>query len=122
MGNVDQLAFDFTCSVGGPFTLSPVPRLDGVPFLDLGNGWALAADKNQWILKKAKAWRGGVKWQPVAYVGSNKAVLMRVMRKEGIAVPPDASAAVNRFFAAEPARFIEWRDGVSPHDVPGTRG
>ena len=86
--------------------------LDGTPFLDLGSKWALAADRHQWILVKAKNWRGAIKWQPVAYVGSSLAVLKRVMREKGLQVPPDASVAMNRFFETAPERFLKWRDLV----------
>jgi hypothetical protein len=34
------------------------------------------------------------------------------MRKKGLAVPPDASIAVNRFFAVSHERFLKWRDEV----------
>jgi len=97
---------------GGRWALPTSPSLDGVPFLDLWNGWALAADRNQWTLNKAKKWRGTVKWQPKAFAGSELAVLVRVMREKGLRVPPDASVTVNRFFAATSTRFLEWRDDV----------
>jgi hypothetical protein len=83
-----------------------------VPFLDLGDGWALSADRNQWILNKAKTVRGKVKWQPKAFVGSDTAVLRRVMREKGLRVPPDASDAVNRFLAVNHGQFVDWRDKI----------
>ena len=126
MGNVPQLAFNFTPSVGlnlerRPYesshafilvTQSYKSQLDGVPFLELGKGWALSADRKQWILNKAKNWRGTIKWQPVSFVGSDKAVLMRVMKEKGLQVPTDASATVNRFFAVGGESFLEWREAA----------
>ena len=96
----------------GQYALPSAPNLDGIPFLDLGNGWALSADQKQWILNEARNWRGKIKWQPKSFVGSDKAVLKRVMREKGLRIPPDASDAVNRFFAAEPEHFLKWRDKV----------
>ena len=101
---------------GGPRALPAAPRLDGIPFLDLGDGWALSADHRQWILTKAKKVRGRVKWQPVAFVGSDTAVLSRVMREKGLRVPPDANDAVNRFFGVNRGRFLEWQDRVEALD------
>jgi len=101
---------------GGPCALPTAPRLDSVPFLDLGNGWALSADRKQWILNKAKRVRGKVKWQPIAFVGADTAVLRRVMRENGLQVPPDASDAVNRFFGLAPEHFLDWRDRIEALD------
>lgn len=101
---------------GGPCALPTAPRLDGVPFLELGNGWALSADRHQWILNKAKTVRGRVKWQPKCLIASDTAVLRRVMRENGLRVPPDASDAVNRFYSLADGRFIDWRDRIETFD------
>ena len=111
----------YTCGAGyvtsaeekeGQYSFPTAPCLDGTPFLDLGNGWALAADRHQWILNKAKNLHNEVKWQPEAFIATDTAVLKRVMREKGLQVPPDDTDAVNRFFSLADARFIDWRDKV----------
>lgn len=80
---------------------------DGSYPLVLSDGWALTADENQWMLCRARGKAG--KWQPIAFVGSNKRVLRRVMRERGVICIPEADAAVN----ALPDVFIVWRDNCS---------
>ena len=92
--------------------LPDAPRLDGKPFLEFGAGWALAADKNQWILCRRRMRQGTATWQPVAYVASDKRMLMRVMLRKGMAPSPDAQAAVHAFFDSPPHTFREWVEAI----------
>jgi len=88
------------------------PRLDGKPFLLLAEGWALAADKNQWIICRRRHRNGQLCWQPRSFIGSNKAVLRQVVRELGIEVRPEANAAAHAFLRLPPHDFLEWRSQV----------
>jgi hypothetical protein len=59
-------------------------------------GWAIAADRVQWILQRQ---RGG-RWMPVVFVHTGKDILARCMRDKG--VPAEAAA---RLLAALPEQF-----------------
>ncbi len=48
-------------------------------FLRLSENWAVAFDKNQWIVQHYMR----PKWRSIAFVGSNKGVLMRVLKERG---------------------------------------
>lgn len=76
---------------------------NGAGLLPLADGWALSADRNQWMLCRKR----GPKWQPVSFVGSNKGVLRRIMREDGVTCTPEADAAVN----ALSDEFLTWRHG-----------
>lgn len=76
-------------------------------------GWALAADRQQWILLAAeKRGREAVKrhrrapWRAVSFIGSTKAVLLRVVSEKGIEPTPQGRAALDalpdRFTATAP--------------------
>ena len=69
-------------------------------FLRLSENWALAYDKNQWIVQHYMR----PKWRSIAFVGSNKGVLMRVLKEKGAKVAPEARAALD----ALPETFREW--------------
>ncbi len=75
-------------------------------FALLGDGWALGADINQWIVLRAKNRRYGCGWQPVAYVGGQKATLITVLREKRAVVDARGQAVL----AALPESFLEWRD------------
>lgn len=71
----------------------------------LADGWALGADKNQWMLLRARYWHAQVVWQPLAFVGSTKTLLLLRMAENGIEVTPDAQAKLDRL----PEKFLEFR-------------
>ena len=76
-------------------------------FLRLSEKWALAYDKNQWIVQRRKApskTGGACRWAGVSFVGSNKAVLLRVLREQGAQVDP----AAREYIDAMPDTFTEW--------------
>lgn len=74
----------------------------------LRQGWALGADREQWILYRRRARNRWTErsWRPVAFIGSTRTVLQRVLREKGAVVDPEGQAAL----AALPATFREWRD------------
>jgi len=80
-------------------------------FLRLGEGWALGYDQNQWIVMRSKSDRSkpGQGWRAIAFVGSTRAVLMRVLRETGAEIAPDARVAVDSL----PETFLEW---LAAHD------
>jgi hypothetical protein len=65
--------------------------------ISLADGWRVSADQLQWVLQSYKK----PKWRAAAYVGSTKAVLIRVIAEEGVILTDDAKRALNRL----PARF-----------------
>ena len=65
-------------------------------------GWAVAADRQQWILLAAeKRDQEAVKrhrqapWRAVSFIGSTKAVLLRVVGEKGIKPTPEGWAALD---------------------------
>ena len=56
-------------------------------FLQLGSNAALGADEHQWILYRAE--------QPVSYVRSTKAVLVRCIREKSIELSVEGKAALD---------------------------
>ena len=80
-------------------------------FLALSDGWALAADEQQWILQRFKGiygcgpQAGQEKWASVAFVGSTKTTLLRVIREKEIKLTDEAIAALD----AMPDRFLDWK-------------
>jgi hypothetical protein len=85
--------------------------------LPLSEGWALSHDENQWIVlcrdgtrrprKPGRRDTGEDHWKAVAFVGSTKVVLLRVLRENGVTVSPEAGATI----AAMPERFLDWIKG-----------
>lgn len=75
-------------------------------FLRLSVGWALGYDRNQWIVMQAKSDKSkpGQGWRATAFVGSTRAVLMRILREKGAEIAPDARVAVDSL----PETFLEW--------------
>lgn len=67
----------------------------------LNDRWALSNDNSQWIVEHYRP----PKWHRVAFIASNKAVLMRVLREKGIAINPAAKNALGHL----PATFQEWK-------------
>ena len=69
-------------------------RLDGMNEIlqALGmNGLLARSDEDG-----ARRIHGRIKWQPVAFIGSNKRVLRRVLGELGVGLSPDGEAALNR--------------------------
>ncbi len=76
-------------------------------FLRLSEKWALAYDKNQWIVQRRKApsKKGGAcRWSGVSFVGSNKDILWRVLREKLAEIGP----AAREYIDAMPDTFREW--------------
>ncbi len=75
-------------------------------FLRLSESWALGFDRNQWVVMRAKSDRSKPeqRWRAIAFVGSTRAVLMRVLRETGAEIAPDARVAVDSL----PETFLEW--------------
>ena len=75
-------------------------------FLRLSEGWALGFDRNQWIVMRAKSDKSKPRrgWRTIAFVGSTRAVLVRVLREKGAEIAPDARVAVD----SPPETFLEW--------------
>ena len=80
-------------------------------FLRLSERWALGYDRNQWIVMRSKSDRSkpGQRWRAVAFVGSTRAVLKRVLREKGAEIAPDARVAVDSL----PETLLEW---LAVHD------
>ena len=80
-------------------------------FLRLSEGWALGYDRNQWIVMQAKSDKSkpGQGWRAIAFQGSTRAVLVRVLREKGAEIAPDARVAVDSL----PETFLEW---LAAHD------
>ena len=76
--------------------------------LDLAPGWCLRADPLQWMLYRERSRRGQSTWQPIAFVGSNKRMLARVMAREGLFDHLDLQPAVHTFLSASPQSFKKW--------------
>ena len=76
-------------------------------FLLLSENWALAYDKNQWIVQRARRNRNkvcGLEWRAVAFVASDKGVLHRVLREKGAVIDSEGLEALRRL----PETFREW--------------
>ena len=76
-------------------------------FLRLSEKWALAFDKNQWIVQRGKALgkKGGeCRWAAVFFVASNKDILWRALREKGAGIDP----AAREYIDAMPDTFREW--------------
>ncbi len=73
-------------------------------FLNLSDGWALGYDRLQWIVLRRRKRRVQAYWQPVGYIASEKRILRRVLRENG--VEPNPAAA--EYLDAMPDTFSEW--------------
>lgn len=83
----------------------------------LAPGWALGADQNQWIVLRSRKRQDKSYYQPLSFIGSNKTVLLRVLREKGIQPTPDALAELD----ALPERFLDWRDTIFTKQSPKTK-
>ena len=75
---------------------------------DLVPGWALGYDGNQWTILQARGdnAKNRQSWRSVSFIGSNKLVLMRILKEKGINPKPSAKKALGSF----PDHFLDWRD------------
>ena len=71
---------------------------------DLAPGWRLGADELQWLVLK---WRHPA-WRRIAFVATNKQVLMRIFQEYGIPLSREAQSYVNRL----PEGFRDGRAGI----------
>jgi hypothetical protein len=78
--------------------------------LHLSEKWSLGYDRNQWVVLRRWMHRGKEKWQAVSFVGSEKRILMRVLREKGAEVSPEAE----RVLEGLPDRFLDWYAALSP--------
>ena len=85
-------------------------------FLRLSANWAVGYDRLQWIVMRAITDKSkeGQSWRPIAFVGSTRAVLMRVLEEKGAEVTPEARAALDSL----PDTFRKWIAGQVERDVP----
>ena len=92
-------------------------------FLALSDGWALAADEQQWVVQRLRGVRksgkytGNEDWHAEAFVGSTKKILLRVIREKEIKLTDEATAALD----AMPDRFLDWKAGRSSGNLPPVR-
>lgn len=88
--------------------MSPNERTEGGTnnpvALILIDKWAITFDSNQWMLSQARKRRAQTYWHPVSYIGSTKAVLLRVARENGVVMDKNAQAIIETW----PERFLEW--------------
>ncbi len=59
---------------------------------------------NGWRPATGRRVHDGQGWRVIAFVGSTRAVLMRVLREKGAEIAPDARVAVDSL----PETFLEW--------------
>ena len=79
----------------------------------LNDRWALSADNLQWIVEHYRPPR----WHGVAYIASDKAVLMRVLREKGVDITPAAKDALDHL----PETFQKWKSKQGA-ELSKTRG
>ena len=65
-----------------------------VRFLRLNGDWALAYDRLQWIVQRRRGKPGRAQWRPVSFVATNRRVLLRILRENGVEPTPEAQAAL----------------------------
>jgi len=71
---------------------------------DLVDGWALGFDDRQWMLMRARSRRGEREWHPVAFIATEKRILLRTMLENGVTPTAAAQARLD----ALPDRFRDW--------------
>ena len=76
-----------------------------IELLSLSPEWSLGFDRAQWIVRKRWVHKGAKeRWKARSFIGSNKDILWRVLGEHGVAVTPEAKAAID----AMPYRFLDW--------------
>ena len=84
---------------------------------DLAPGWALAFDRNQWILLRRRNSRTERGWKPVRFIGTTKTILLRVLRESGVSMTKPAECEL----AAMPENFCDWLDSHMDNRREGER-
>ena len=69
----------------------------------INHDFALAFDRNQWILQRRRTHKGRETWRSIAFIGSTKQCLYAAMIREGV---PKADAL--RACAPLPEKFVDW--------------
>jgi len=77
--------------------------------LRVSDEWAIFADRNQWIISKARKRGVGCDWTPKAYIATNKAKLLSTLLKKAETISPQAEAEL----ATWPDDFLSWKTMVS---------
>lgn len=72
--------------------------------LGIADGFAICADQNQWIICRAQMRRDERYWQPLAFIGSTRSILRRVLREKSIDVDPYAKQVIELW----PETFRDW--------------
>ena len=80
--------------------------------LDAKGRWRLAYDRQQWVIQRRRraprhCERAGIAdsgWRGVAFIGSTKATLRRVLGEKGVVLTPEAQARLD----ALPERFMDF--------------
>jgi len=70
----------------------------------ISSGWSLGWDKSQWMLMRGRKRHAETHWHPVAYIASEKRILLRCMAENGCT--PDADGLA--FLQTLPDTFQEF--------------
>ena len=65
-----------------------------IQFLRLNGHWALACDRLQWVVQHRRGKPGREQWRPVSFVATDRRVLLRVLRENGVEFTPEARTAL----------------------------
>ena len=76
--------------------------------IETTDGWRLTADEYQWIVRLPRRRNGVIIWQPRSFVGSNKRMLRRVLRRLGVGTGIVTNPALHAFLREEPVSFLDW--------------
>ena len=87
-------------------------------FLRLSERWALAYDSLQWIIQRRGSFdkkQDSRRWDPLAFISSNRDILVLTLREKGAVVDPEKMEEV----LALPYTFKEW---IGQRQNRGTAG
>jgi hypothetical protein len=70
----------------------------------LNENWSLGYDKHQWMIRKLKKRGDETYWHAVSFIGTEKWILERNLREEGVEVSTEAQA----YLDAMPDNFKQW--------------